>query len=74
MSFAIVLGQFSYIYNLGETGCYSIKCGVTVLPIADLLVLQAPCVIMPVCHDEHVYTSLSGLSCCHITAMRKLMI
>jgi len=23
MSFAIVLGQFSYIYNLGETGCYS---------------------------------------------------
>jgi hypothetical protein len=23
MSFAIVLGQFSYIYNLGETGCYN---------------------------------------------------
>jgi hypothetical protein len=23
MRFAIVLGQFSYIYNLGETGCYS---------------------------------------------------
>ena len=23
MIFAIVLGQFSYIYNLGETGCYS---------------------------------------------------
>jgi hypothetical protein len=23
MSFAIVLGQFSYIYNLGETGCYT---------------------------------------------------
>jgi hypothetical protein len=27
MSFSIVLGQFSYIYNLGETGCYSFQVG-----------------------------------------------
>jgi hypothetical protein len=27
MSFAIVLGQFSYIYNLGETRCYSYEEG-----------------------------------------------